>query len=200
MVLGHPSRSALSTPPIATSRISAQPTTRHRLRGERGWRGTTTSRTTTRTANERSPRSRMLVMQSSAPAPGSQSTWNSALGYRGQHLTVPISTNDLTLLHARPSYPNLGFRVVLPSVVISTLSPHTPVLLGSNLGIKSYVLHYSRTLHLSNSRLFSPVCTHSPSPQPQGTCRVPATRPWHVPIPPVIPGGEYSLTPGTIPR
>jgi hypothetical protein len=81
MVLGHPSRSALSTPPIASSRISAQPTTRHRLRGELGGRGTTTSRTTTREANERSPRSRTLVMQSSAPAPGSQSTWDSALGY-----------------------------------------------------------------------------------------------------------------------
>ena len=81
MVLGHPSRSALSTPPIASSRISAQPTTRHRLRGEVGGRGTTTSRTTTREANERSPRSRTLVMQSSAPAPGSQSTWDSALGY-----------------------------------------------------------------------------------------------------------------------
>ena len=38
---------------------------------------------------------RALVMQSSAPAPGAQSTWDSALGYRGQHLTVPISTNDL---------------------------------------------------------------------------------------------------------
>jgi hypothetical protein len=38
---------------------------------------------------------RALVMQSSAPAPGAQSTWDSAMGYRGQHLTVPISTNDL---------------------------------------------------------------------------------------------------------
>ena len=55
MVLGHPSRSALSTPPITSSRISAQPTTRHRLRGERGGRGTTTSRTTTRASNELSP-------------------------------------------------------------------------------------------------------------------------------------------------
>ena len=55
MVLGHPSRSALFTPPITSSRISSQPTTRHRLRRERGGRGTTTSRTTTRAANERSP-------------------------------------------------------------------------------------------------------------------------------------------------
>ena len=30
-----------------------------------------------------------LVMQSSAPAPMAQSTWDSALGYRGQHLTHP---------------------------------------------------------------------------------------------------------------
>ena len=43
----HPSRSAISTPPIASSRISAQTTTRHRLCGELGGRGTTTSRTTT---------------------------------------------------------------------------------------------------------------------------------------------------------
>ena len=55
MVLGHPSRSALDPPPITSSRISAQPTTRHRLRGERGGRGTTTSRTTTRASNELSP-------------------------------------------------------------------------------------------------------------------------------------------------
>ena len=34
-------------------------------------------------------------MQSSAPAPGALSTRDSAMGYRGQHLTVPISTNDL---------------------------------------------------------------------------------------------------------
>ena len=40
---------------ITSSRISAQPTTRHSLRGERGWRGTMTSRTTTRAANEQSP-------------------------------------------------------------------------------------------------------------------------------------------------
>jgi hypothetical protein len=32
VVLGHPSRSALSTPPITSSRISAQPTTSIRLR------------------------------------------------------------------------------------------------------------------------------------------------------------------------
>ena len=44
-----------STPLITSSRISAQPTTHHSLRGERGWRGTTTSRTTTRAANELSP-------------------------------------------------------------------------------------------------------------------------------------------------
>jgi hypothetical protein len=36
MVLGHPSRIALSTPPITSSRISAQPTTRHRRRGRAG--------------------------------------------------------------------------------------------------------------------------------------------------------------------
>ena len=35
MVLGHPSRSTLSTPPI-TSRISTQQTTRHRRRGRAG--------------------------------------------------------------------------------------------------------------------------------------------------------------------
>ena len=69
MVLGHPSRSALSTPPIASSRISAQPTTCHRLRGERGGRGTTTSRTTTRAANERSP----LSLSLSPPPPVSLS-------------------------------------------------------------------------------------------------------------------------------
>jgi len=81
MVLGHPSRSALSTPPITSSRISAQPTTRHRLREERGGRGTTMSQMTTRAANKRSPPSLcLLVMQSSSPAPGAQSTWDSVLG------------------------------------------------------------------------------------------------------------------------
>jgi hypothetical protein len=33
VVLGHPSRSALSTPPITSSGTSTQPTTRHRRRG-----------------------------------------------------------------------------------------------------------------------------------------------------------------------
>jgi hypothetical protein len=37
MVLGHPSRIDLSTPQIESSRISAQPTTCHRLCGEQGW-------------------------------------------------------------------------------------------------------------------------------------------------------------------
>jgi len=55
MVPGHASSSALSTPPITSSRISAQPTTRHRLRGERGGKGTTSSRMTTRAVNELSP-------------------------------------------------------------------------------------------------------------------------------------------------
>jgi len=57
MVLGHPARSALATPPITSSRISAQtdqPATGP-PRGERGGRGTTTSRTTTRASNELSP-------------------------------------------------------------------------------------------------------------------------------------------------
>jgi hypothetical protein len=51
MVPGHPaarfplhSRIALSTPQITSSRISAQPTTRHRLHGELGWRGTTSGK------------------------------------------------------------------------------------------------------------------------------------------------------------
>ena len=55
------------------------------------WRGTTTSRTTTRAANEWSPQSRALVKKSSAPSPGSQSTCHSAMGYRGQHLTVQVT-------------------------------------------------------------------------------------------------------------
>ena len=55
MVLGHPSRSAISNPLITSSRISAKQTTRHCLRGERGGRDTTSSRTTRREANELSP-------------------------------------------------------------------------------------------------------------------------------------------------
>ena len=47
MVLGHPSRSQQN--------ISPNRPTRHRLRRERGGRGTTTSRTTTRASNELSP-------------------------------------------------------------------------------------------------------------------------------------------------
>jgi hypothetical protein len=88
MVPGHPSRSALSlsTPPITSSRISAQPTTRHCLREEGGGRGTTSSQTTTRAANELSPpKSAYAGDAASAPAPGAQSTWDCALGYRRQH-------------------------------------------------------------------------------------------------------------------
>ena len=55
MVPRHPSLSQLSTPPITSSRISAQKTTCHSLGGERGGRGTMLSRTTTRVANELSP-------------------------------------------------------------------------------------------------------------------------------------------------
>jgi hypothetical protein len=99
MVRGHPSRSALSTPPIrsiTSSRISAQPTTRHRLRGDRrGEARRRVGRRRGRLTSSARQSLRALVMQSSAPAPGAQSTWDSALGYRGQHLTVPISTNDL---------------------------------------------------------------------------------------------------------
>ena len=50
---------------------------------------------------------RALVMQSSAPAPGAQSTWDSALGYRGQHLTV----NVLLLGHIFPGA-RFGLRAV----------------------------------------------------------------------------------------
>jgi len=55
MVLGHPSRRALSTPLITSSRISAQQTNHHSLPREQCGRGMTMSRTTTRVANELSP-------------------------------------------------------------------------------------------------------------------------------------------------
>ena len=83
MVLGHPSRSILSTPLITSSRISAQPTTRYSLWGEL----TGEARQRVRLRRGRLTKGarqslRVLVIQSSAPD-------------RGQHLTVPISTNDL---------------------------------------------------------------------------------------------------------
>jgi len=102
MVPGHPSRSALSTPPITSSRISAQPTTRHRRRGERGGRGTTSSRTTTRAANELSPPKSACagdaVLRTSTR--GTVHMGQCAGCYRGPHLTVSISTNDLGLLYS----------------------------------------------------------------------------------------------------
>ena len=57
MVLGHPSSQCdfHSTDHVQQNISPNQQTARHRLCGERGWRGTTTSRTTTRAANERSP-------------------------------------------------------------------------------------------------------------------------------------------------
>ena len=77
-------------------------------------------------------------------------------------------------------------------------------LLSSNLGTKSYVLRFLWNLHLSNSCLFSSGYTISPrflSPRAHAKSRSHVHRePRHVPIPPVIPGGEYSLTPGTIPH
>ena len=69
--------------------ISPNQPTRHRLRGERGGRGTTTSRTTTRAANERSP----LKSACSGDAVLRTSPGHSPHGTvrpRGQHLTVPI--------------------------------------------------------------------------------------------------------------
>ena len=95
MVLGHPSSSALSTPPITSSRISTQQTTRHTRRGRAGARGTTSSQMTTGRAPElRPPKSacsgdavlrtstRVTVPmgQCAAPAPGAQSPWDSTLG------------------------------------------------------------------------------------------------------------------------
>ena len=54
MVLGHPSSSALATPLITSSRISAKTDQPATVCAESG-RGTTTSRTTTRASNELSP-------------------------------------------------------------------------------------------------------------------------------------------------
>jgi hypothetical protein len=83
MIPAHPSRSALSTPLITSSRISAQLTTRHRLRGEWGRRlreRRRVGRLRGRLTSSVRQSLRTLVIQPSAPAPGSQSTWDSALG------------------------------------------------------------------------------------------------------------------------
>ena len=95
VVLGHPSSSALSTPPITSSRISTQQTTRHTRRGRAGARGTTSSRMTTGRAPELRPtksacsgdavlrtstRVTVPMGQCAAPAPGAPSPWDSTLG------------------------------------------------------------------------------------------------------------------------
>jgi hypothetical protein len=75
--------------------ISPNRPTRHRLRRERGGRGTTTSRTTTRASNELSPPksacSGDAVLRTSTR--GTVHMGQCAL--EDKHLTVPISTNDL---------------------------------------------------------------------------------------------------------
>jgi hypothetical protein len=82
MVLGHPSRSALSTPPaITSSRISTQSTTRHRRRGRAGRERHDVKSDDDGGCGSRARQSlRALVMQSSAPAPGAPSPWDSTLG------------------------------------------------------------------------------------------------------------------------
>jgi hypothetical protein len=88
VVLGHPSRSALSTPPITFCRISTQPTTRHRRRG--------------RTGRERHDveagrrRGRLPSAASHRPRTALQSCTNTSPFPRAKtQLTVHISTNDL---------------------------------------------------------------------------------------------------------
>ena len=82
MVLGHPCRSALSTPLITSSRISAQPTTRHRQHGRAGRErhDVEVGRRRGLIASSARQSLRALLMQSSAPAPGAQSPWDSSLG------------------------------------------------------------------------------------------------------------------------
>jgi hypothetical protein len=96
MVLGHPSRSAFSTSLITSSRISAQPTTLHRLRGERGGRGTMTSRTTTRAANELSPPKSVCAGDAVLRTSWGTVHMGQCDGLQKQHLTVPISTMTYT--------------------------------------------------------------------------------------------------------
>ncbi len=73
---------------------------------------------------------RALVMQSSAPAPGVQSIWDSLMGYRRQHLAVPISTNDLEPLKTstqmaepRPEYAH----TVDHPTTLTFMSAHTTI-------------------------------------------------------------------------
>jgi hypothetical protein len=91
------------------------------------------------------------------------------------------------------AFPNSGLEIL--SLI---------TLLGSNLGTKSYVLRSLWNLLLSNLRLFSPGYTLSSrflSPGAHAESRSHVRRePRHVPTPQIIPGGEHSLTPGTIPH
>ena len=83
MVFGHPSRSALAaTPPITSSRISTQPTTRHCRRGRTGRERHDVESDDDGDGSRAQPAKnlRALVMQSSAPAPGASSAWDSSLG------------------------------------------------------------------------------------------------------------------------
>jgi hypothetical protein len=83
MVLGHPSSSALSTPPITSSRISTQrgggppPSARKSGAGEARRR---VGRRRGRLPSSDRQSLHALVMQSSAPAPGAPSPWDSMLG------------------------------------------------------------------------------------------------------------------------
>jgi hypothetical protein len=109
----------------------------------------------------------------------------------------------LTLLNpGAPSSPSRGRWTRSPNFVLTEQDLHqsrTLLVQGHVIhahpthGTKSYVLRYPRTLLLSNSRLFSPGSVPSPGYTSVGTNVT-------FQFPPDIPGGEYSLTPGTIPH
>jgi hypothetical protein len=73
---------------------------------------------------------RVLVMQSSTPAPGAQSPWDSTMGYRGQHLTVPISTIKLlkTRMQMTVSHPEHAHAYDrFATVTLQTRPAHTTI-------------------------------------------------------------------------
>jgi hypothetical protein len=75
-------KNKLSTPLITSSRISTQPTTRHRLRGRAGRERHDVELDYVGGGLPSSARQslRALVIQSSAPAPGAQSPWDGVMG------------------------------------------------------------------------------------------------------------------------
>jgi hypothetical protein len=179
MVLGHPSRSALSTPPaIMSSRISTQSTTRHRRRGRAGRERHDVKSDDDGGCGSRARQSlRALVMQSSAPAPGAPSPWESVMG------AIEDSNSQCTFLqmtytaenpHADGSTaPGARPRLLPPR----RRGPHATSPAPTTTGWQEdrCPVVSKRPLHSSRAAAkMSPAHPHRPGARPGRPCPVPA--------------------------